>query len=44
MSSMPSEQAATVLRRFGVVPKITAAELVVVAIATRTPLMRVSAV
>jgi hypothetical protein len=30
---MPSEQADTVLRRFGVVPKIAAAELVVVAIA-----------
>jgi hypothetical protein len=41
---MPSEQAATAPRCFGVVPKIADAELVVVAIAYRTPLMRVSAV
>jgi hypothetical protein len=41
---MPSEQADTLLRRFGVVSKIAAAELVAVAIADRTPLMRVSAV
>jgi hypothetical protein len=41
---MPAEQADAVPRRFGVVPKITDAELVAVAIATRTPLMRVSAV
>jgi len=44
MSSMPSEQADTALRDFGVVPKIADAELVVVAIAYRAPLMRVSAV
>jgi hypothetical protein len=31
-------------RRFGVVPKITAAELGALAIATRAPVMRVSAV
>jgi hypothetical protein len=41
---MPSEQAATVPRCFGVLPKIADAELVAVAIAYRTPLMRVSAV
>jgi hypothetical protein len=41
---MRSEQAHAVLRRFGVVPKIAAAELVVLAIAYRAPLMRVSAV
>jgi len=41
---MPSEQADTVLRRFGVVPKIAGVELVAVAIAYRAPLMRVSAV
>jgi hypothetical protein len=41
---MRSEQAATAPRSFGVVPKIADAELVVVAIAYRTTLMRVSAV
>ena len=41
---MPSEQADTALRRFGVVPKIADVELVAVAIAYRAPLMRVSAV
>jgi hypothetical protein len=41
---MPPELADTLLRRFGVVPKIAEAELVVVAIAYRWPLMRVSAV
>jgi hypothetical protein len=41
---MPSEQAATASGCFGVVPKIAAAEVVVVAIAYRTALMRVSAV
>jgi hypothetical protein len=41
---MPSEQAGAVLCGFGVVPKIADVELVVVAIAYRAPLMRVSAV
>ena len=44
MSSMPPEQADAVPCRFGVVPKIADVELVVVAIAYRALLMRVSAV
>jgi hypothetical protein len=44
MSSMPPEQADALPRHFGVVTKIAEAELVVVAIAYRWPLMRVSAV
>jgi len=44
MSSIRSDQADTVPRRFGAVPKIADAELVAVAIAYRAPVMRVSAV
>jgi len=44
MSSIPSEQADTVLRRFGVVPKFDRAELVGVDIAYQASAMPVSAV
>jgi len=44
MSSIRSDQEDTTIGSFGAVPKIAGAELVAVAIATRAPVMRVSAV